>query len=351
MKTVETGHSRRITLKDIAKRLDVSHATVSRALNRPEDPLISEATRLRVQQVASEMGYRPNLAARSLATGRTGLFALWLWSEGIPNSYHANVSQLMNSAAQSHSYQLLVNLTNRNTLAQSKSQLFDAWHVDGIIAHEAGPASQAQFHSVARPSVPVVTSGAYHLLEGFDRVEVDVEAGAVLAMEHLLAIGRRRITYVTDDLAHRKDDPRFKAYSDLLDGNGLKAEFIDVPNYRAGVRSQIREHVRQYGVPEALLCHNDDIAIAAYRGLCDLGVRVPDDTAIVGCDGIEDTEYLEVPITTIAQPLGKLCELACQFLEQRIEDPSRPLQRARLNAELVIRASTGGSSLPPYSPL
>ena len=344
MKTIEKTNTRRITLKDIAKRLDVSHATVSRALNRPEDPLISEATRLRVKQVAEEMGYRPNHAARSLATGRTGLIALWLWSEAVPNSYHANVSQLMHAAAQSRSYQMLVNLVSRNTLESPANNLFDAWHVDGIIAHEAGPAIQSQFQGALRPPVPVVATGAYHFLEGVDRVTIDVQEGAMLAVKHLLEIGRRRIVYITDDLAHRASDPRFAAYDHLIGEAGLKREFLDVPNSRAAVRQRVRNYVEANGVPEALFCHNDDMAIAAYRGLCDLGIRVPDDVAIIGCDGIEDTEYLEVPLTTIAQPLSEMCEIACQFLEQRIEDPSRPLQEACLPAHLVIRSSTGGSA-------
>jgi len=343
MGTIEKANGRRITLKDIAQRLDISHATVSRALNRAEDPLISEATRLRVRQVAEEMGYRPNHAARSLLTGRTGLVALWLWSEALPNSYHANVSQVMHAEALNRSYQLLVNLVSRTTLQSPHNNLFDAWHVDGIIAHEAGPAIQAQFRGERRPPVPVVSTGAYHFLPNADRVVIDVAEGAILAIRHLLDIGRRRIVYVTDDLAHRSGDPRFSAYNALLPEAGLAPEYIDVPSARAGVRAAVRAYVEAHGVPDALFCHNDDMAIASYRGLCDLGIRVPDDVAIVGCDGIEDTEYLEVPITTIAQPLSEMCEIACRFLEQRIEDPARPIQEASLPARLVIRSSTGGT--------
>ena len=123
MDTIAKAGERRVTLKDIAKRLDVSHATVSRALNRPEDPLISEATKLRVLHAATEMGYRPNQAARTLATGRTGLVALWLWSEAVPNSYHAYVSQLMHAEAHRRSCQLIVDLVCWATLEARKDNL------------------------------------------------------------------------------------------------------------------------------------------------------------------------------------------------------------------------------------
>ena len=290
------------------------------------------------------MGYRPNHAARSLATGRTGLVALWLWSEAVPNSYHANVSQQMHAAAQLRQYQLLVNLVSRKTLDAPPNNAFDAWHVDGIIAHEAGPAIQAQFQGAPRPPVPVVATGGYHFLPGVDRVSINVQAAAELAVRHLLELGRRRIVYVTDDLAHREFEPRYIAYNTLLHDSGLHPAYLDVPNGRAAVRACVKAYVEKNGVPEALFCHNDDMAIAAYRGLCDLGIRVPDDVALIGCDGIEDTEYLEVPLTTIAQPLSEMCEIACQFLEQRIEDPTRPIQEATLMANLVIRSSTGGRS-------
>jgi len=343
MEPIAQAGTRRITLKDIARHLDVSHATVSRALNRADDPLISEATILRVRETAAAMGYRPNHAARSLATGRTGLIALWLWSEGLTNSYQANVAQLMHAEASRRSYQLLVNLVNWSALTDKTDNQFDVWHVDGIIAHEASPAFQARFQGSHRPPVPVVSTGVYHYLEGVDRVYIDISEGSRLAMQHLIDQGRRKIAYVTSNLQNF-DDQRFIAYSSLLEAAGLPKTLVDVSDSsRPKVRSVVREFIEANGVPDALFCHNDDMAIAAYRALCDLGVRVPDDVAIVGCDGIEDTEYLEVPITTIAQPLVEMCALATNFLEQRIEDPSRPIQEASLPATLVVRASSGGT--------
>lgn len=341
MGTIDENGGRRVTLKDIAKRLDVSHATVSRALNRADDPLISEATRLRVQKLADELGYRPNLAARNLATGRTGLLALWLWSEALPNAYHSHVSQLMVAEAQRSSYQLLINRVGWDSLRTDRRTHFDAWHVDGVIAHEAGPAIQARFPNPRKLPVPVVSTGAYHFLQGVDHVWIDVRSGAIEAIEHLLFGGRRRIAYVAECLEERRTDPRCLVHGELLDAAALPKLFLEVPGDRAGMRQAVREAFEQGFPADALFCHNDDVAVAAYRGLCDVGVRVPDDVAIVGCDGIQDTEYLEVPLSTIAQPLEEMCALARQFLERRIEDPTRPLQEAWLPAKLTIRPSSG----------
>ena len=86
------------------------------------------------------------------------------------------------------------------------------------------------------------------------------------------------------------------------------------------------------------------MALGCYRGLCDLGIRVPDDILIVGCDGIEDAEYQACPITTIALPVTQMCSLAWDFLENRIKNPDLPQQEMLLKPELIIRKSSQPSS-------
>jgi LacI family transcriptional regulator len=107
----------------------------------------------------------------------------------------------------------------------------------------------------------------------------------------------------------------------------------------------VRRHLRAYAesnvLPDAIFCHNDDAAIAAYRALCDIGAQVPGDVALIGCDGIEDTEYLATPLTTIAQPYEDLTKYAWQFLKRRIDEPDASPQEVTLNAALVIRESSG----------
>jgi LacI family transcriptional regulator len=102
----------------------------------------------------------------------------------------------------------------------------------------------------------------------------------------------------------------------------------------------IQDYVRHQGRPEAIFCHADDAALGVYRGLCDLGVRVPEEVALVGCDGIEDTEYLECPLTTLVQPVAAMCATAWQFLQQRLEQPSISPQHAILKPKLALRESS-----------
>ncbi len=331
---------KRVTLKDIARVLDLSHATVSRALNGSSDPMISQKTIERVQSAAAELGYRPNRAARSLSTGQTGLIGLWLWTEVFQGSYHAAVSRMMHAEAMRRSRQLIVDCVARPSLLSSSERSFDSWSVDGIISHESGPAFETMYPNGNYPNVPIVSTGAYHWLEHVDQVRVNMIDGAEHAMIHLLAPGRRRILYVTDDLRSRQGDCRFQSYVRQMETAGNRLEFLETNGTRRGTRERLTDYIAKAGVPEGLFCHNDDMAIGAYRALCDLKLRVPEDVAIVGFDGIEDTEYLEVPLTTVSQPFEQLCSLATQFLDDRIEDPTRSLQQVELKAELIVRDSS-----------
>jgi LacI family transcriptional regulator len=123
----------------------------------------------------------------------------------------------------------------------------------------------------------------------------------------------------------------------------LKPEFIYYPlseQQRTSARELIQQYIGKHGCPEAIFCHSDDAALGIYRGLCDLKLRVPEDVALVGCDGIQDTEYLECPLTTLVQPVAAMCATAWRFLLQRMEQPTTKLQRANLKPKLVIRESS-----------
>ena len=124
---------------------------------------------------------------------------------------------------------------------------------------------------------------------------------------------------------------------------GLKPEFIHYPlteRQRPVTRRLIQDYLREHGKPEAIFCHSDDVALGIYRGLCDAGVSVPEEIALVGCDGIEDTEYLECPLTTLVQPVAEMCAQAWLLLQQRLEDASKPAQHVMLKPALAIRESS-----------
>jgi LacI family transcriptional regulator len=128
----------------------------------------------------------------------------------------------------------------------------------------------------------------------------------------------------------------------------VPAEYISLSaNTRAAARADIKSYVEEHGCPDGILCFNDEVALGSYRALCDLGIKMPQKVALIGCDGIEDTEFLECPITTIVQPVEEMCNLAWDILQERIVNPRKELTQKVLLSQLAIRDSSlyfGGKS-------
>lgn len=319
-----------VTQAEIAKKLGVSRQLVGLAL--AGYPKIAVKSRERVVQAAAEMGYVPNPMARALQRKRTNIIAVWVPNE--ISDYYWRVIRQFNQLGRQSQLSVIVSDVGMDGRTVQVSQI----PVDAVLVVDAAP--QARFYLDTKFTRPtVLVSMGVDCEPGADTVEVDLAAGVTDAMQHLLDAGYRRIAHVNPQQGI--GTTREEIYTQMMKKAGLTPEFIQVPDqYRPTARQIIAEYVRAKGCPEALFCHNDDLAIGAYRGLSDLGLRVPDNCAIIGCDGLQDTEYFEVPLTTIAQPVEEMCAKAWEFMQNRIKEPQIPNQRARLKAKLVAREST-----------
>ncbi|MGQ9881965.1 MAG: LacI family DNA-binding transcriptional regulator [Armatimonadota bacterium] len=324
----------RVTIKQIAEKAGVSPSTVSRVLSGRGAHLIAPATRERVLETAQKLEYLPNFAARSLVTGRTYTIALWL--KEVYTSFHAWVVQLVEDALWQGGYETLTRCVGRSRTSSN----VHLGHVDGILAYECPAYLDNAWRALQRRSAPVVSVGAYFRTYT-DYVGVDLYNGGLQAVRHLFQEGCRRVAYLVNAESSHVGDARRDAYDAAMREAGLPVEYIIAPDQSRAASSQtVCEYVQTYGLPDGIFCHNDEMAIGTYHGLRQLGVRVPDDVAIVGCDGIEDTEYLEIPLSTVRQPLEQMCRLACEFLFARVVEPDREKQGIVLQPELVIRGSS-----------
>lgn len=329
--------SRRVTIRDIAKLLDLSHTTVSRVLNERDAP-ISEATRRRVIEMAQRADYHPNRAARALATGR--LHLVTLWSRYLSAPYQMKIVHQLIHQIKKDGYELVVR--GEEELPQRPLEWSNAmgFGADGVIIFDEPefPSTSSPIYGKNMP--PIVSMGAYYSV-AFDYVGVDLYRGAVKAIQHLLEIGCQRIAFLSDSGTWQREEPRRSAYETVIRKAQRPLEFIVTPlESRSSARDGIVRYIQCEGCPDGIFCWNDEMAIGAYRGLCDLGIRIPDEAALIGCDGIEDTEYLEKPITTIMQPVDEMCALAWEFLKMRMENPSIGQQNRLLQPNLVIRQSS-----------
>jgi len=329
-----------VTIFDIAKKANVSHMTVSMVLNHKGDKRVSETTRRRVLDIANEIGYVPNRAAQALGLRRTNEVILWI--RRFSSSDCARIAACFESLLYKDSVEIIV-----RGVGADRSRLAE-WPADAIIAVDNAfnrPVAPAELR---HKQTPFVSVGVYYD-ELLDHVAIDLSEAAEEAVRHLITQGCRRIAHLIN-IRHSPDndpdnDVRLSAYLTVMREAGLKPEIIDFPDemyydMREVVAPRLSEYIARNGCPDGLFCRNDELAIGAYSHLRSIGMQIPDDVCIVGCDGIVDTLYLDAPITTIVKPVDEMCRLAWQFVRKRLDDRELPLQHARLSAKLDIRRSS-----------
>ena len=323
-----------VTQAQIAEKLGISRQLVTFALGGY--PQVSKESRARILAAALEMGYRPNPHARAMLRKKTGIIALWIPDQ--ISTHYSHVARELGRLVKQAGQELIISEVG----AADMKQIWTHVPFDGICAVDASKAVQLELKSLAAKSVPVVSLGSYSS-SVTDNVHVDMEAGTTQAMQHLIGSGFRRIAHATFVRKNIAGESRRIGYTNAMREAGLETEFIHYPlseRQRPVARQLIRDYVAAHGKPEAIFCHSDDAALGIYRGLCDAGIRVPADIALVGCDGIEDTEYLECPLTTLVQPVAEMCDAAWQFLQNRLAEPTTPIQQTILTPQLAIRASS-----------
>ncbi len=310
-------------LRDVAERAGVSIRTVSNVVNGYAP--VAEETRRKVEAAVAELSYRPNLLARNLKRGRSGILALVVPELDVP--YFAELARVVIAQARLHGYTVVVDQTDGEPdreremiMSNSRAALFD-----GVIL---SPMALSQAELAERDSLlPLVLLGERIGNGGFDHVAIDNVAAAREATEHLFACGHTRVAAVGDqpydtgdtaqlrttgfrqahEAAGRTVDealvvgrPRFHRE----DGASAMAELLDAPG----------------GPPTAVFCYNDLLALGALRELLGRGLRVPEDVALIGFDDIEDGRFATPSLSTVSPAKQQIAELAVSRLVARLGD-------------------------------
>ncbi|BCM92610.1 HTH-type transcriptional regulator DegA [Abditibacteriota bacterium] len=325
------GRLKRVTLQDIADVAGVKKMVVSNTLNNTRS--VAPATREKILQIAREMNYIPNFAARALTTGRTGIIAVM--SGPLSEPYYANMVELLEEQITEAGFNLM--------LMRTPNEVKDLVNATGRIAIDGAIAVDMQglvneFRS--HPTIPCVSISTSE--QSFvDSVIVDLSASVEQAIGLMLAAGRERIAYlVTARILEMDTEVRARTYRASLRKANRVPEIINVMTDDSEVvELKFKAYIEEHGCPDALLCQNDETAMCAFRGLKDSGYVVPNDVLLVGCDGQRHMRYFEPPLSTIIQPMAEMCEAAWQFLQQRIAQPGLSHQAATFEGKLVIRES------------
>ncbi|WP_433433910.1 LacI family DNA-binding transcriptional regulator [Nonomuraea sp. CA-141351] len=333
----------RVGLKDVAHLAGVSVKTVSNVVNGYVH--VTPATRSRVEAAIKELNYRPNLSARNLRQGRTGIIALAVPELDTP--YFAELARFVVAAAEEQGLTVLIDHTGASReREQLVAEGFRARLIDGLIL---SPLALTPEDLAARmDDTPMVLLGE-RVYEGpADHIVVDNVAAAKEATLHLASLGRRRIAAIgaKDDEAAETSRLRLEGYRRALKEAGLPQDdrlVVPVEAYhRADGARAMAELLDSGAAPDAVFCFNDLLALGALRTLLERGLAVPGDVALAGFDDIEDGRYGTPTLTTISPDKQTIAGKAVDLLAERISGTSREAREFRVPYRLMIRESTGG---------
>lgn len=337
-----------VGLKDVARRAGVSVSTVSRVLTG--SPLVNAETRERVQAAMDALEYRPNRVARRLRgdSGQASLIGLIV--PDIQNPFFAEVARGVEGVAQAHGYMVFVGNSDEDGAVERRYlELMRAERVDGVIL----PASSdiaATVTEMARRGLPVVCVDRRLPRAALDTVIADNVEGAYQAVSHLIAVGHRRIGFIGGRPQLSTTQERLEGYRRALAEHGLPHDEALVragDSRQAGGRAMAAALLAGPERPTALLVGNNLMTLGALETIHALGLRIPDDVAIVGYDDMPWALAFNPPLTAVRQPGQELGRRAAELLIARIADPSRSTTLVTLQPELVVRQSCGAGRPAP----
>jgi LacI family transcriptional regulator len=338
---------RKVTSKQVAERAGVSQTTVSFVLNRAKHSNISEETRQRVLQAAEELNYVPDMTARALARGRNNNIALVMTRphrQIFLDEYIPNVLTGLNQVMQQHDFRIMVEVIKDGVHAPSHiSSLIQGREVAGVILREPIYGDVQQMLDYATMGVPIISLDDWN--SGINTVVVDHLDGVRRAVQHLINLGHRRIACIS---YAPFGDPhatwRLTSYHDTLIQAGIQpdrrllryGEFDPETGYAA-----MQALLDLDTPPTAVFGLNDVMAFGAMAAIRERGLRVPEDIAVVGYDGIRLAAFSNPPLTTIQAPDIERGRLAGEMLIDMINGKLLQESFVKLPTHLVVRESCG----------
>lgn len=331
-----------VSIKEVALRAGVSVGTVSNVLNRPDN--VAEPTRLAVVAAIDELGFVRNGSASRLRSTRSHVVGLVV--HDIANPFFAEVARGAEQALELRGYTvMLCNSIGASDRQQRHLHFLEEQRVAGVLITPVDPSrDRRELDRLRTRGLAVVLVDEAADSEHACSVAVDDVRGGELVGEHLLAVGRRRIVYVTGPDTIRQCHDRGvglqRAINAHAGNDGVSLDVVQVPalNGRAGhaAVAEILSHR-----PDAVFCGNDVVALGVLRGLFEAGRAVPDEIALVGYDDIEFAQLAAVPLTSIRQPASQIGEAAAGLLVDECSGaPGHVHQRVTFSPELIQRRST-----------
>jgi LacI family transcriptional regulator len=333
------------TIRDVAEKAGVSIATVSFVLNKRAGEAISERVRKRVLKAAAALDYHPSASARGLARKRTHNIAIIFYRDpsSIANAFYSFVVQGVIKETTKRQYNLLFSFVDE-VYRGSKDlpQALREQNTEGVLLMHM--TSVKMVEDIKRFGVPMVAIDVYPHLDGVPAIETDNHAGAMLATQHLLDLGHKRVVFLHGALERTSIGERAAGFQEAMTSAGHtklpRSAMVacDDLSFEASYARTKRLLVSKRR-PTGIVCANDEVATGVLRAAADVGVRVPEQLSVVGFDDIEMSRFTQPPLTTVGIDKEGMGRTAVNILIDTVEgkNPGAP---ARVPVKLIKRKST-----------
>ncbi len=329
------------TLRDVALRAGVSTRTVSNVVSGY--PHVTKEKRERVQAALKDLNYQPNLPARYLRKGKVGMLALAI--PDLRNPYFSEIGNEVINVAANHSYAVLLDHTGgdrSNELLVIKG--LRPHLIDGVIL-----SPRMLIPEDLQPEqvgIPLVLLSENFFDVPYDRIAIDDVAAAHVATNHLLSLGRQRIAAIgVGEEQSESVRLRLQGYTEALNAAGIPLNpdyIVRVASYHRIDGALAAQHLLTLDPPpDAIFCFTDLLALGALSALQQIGVRIPDDIAVIGIDDLEEGRFSTPPLTSISPDKKKIATLAVSLLLGRINGTrTTSPEKIEVPFQLIVREST-----------
>jgi len=326
-----------ITIKDIARIINVSHTTVSRALN--DSPLISESTKKRIRKIAEEYNYRPNFNARSLVLAKSyniGLFFSTL-KKGTSANFFLDAVRGVNGIIKDNFSLSVEGLDDFHDFTKVIPRYFD-----GVILMSQSAEDDLFINHVLKNNIPIVILNRESKKSKVTTVLADDAIGAYNATKWLIHHGHHRIGIIEGKAefktTHRRKEGYLQALKDHLipyDPTLTVKGNYDLESGYKGMHILLKKSE----IPTAVFCLNDDMAVGAMKSISEKGLKIPDDISIIGFDDSIFVAYLTPALTSVSRPIEQMGAKGTKILLDMINGEHQNTETIYLRTELKIRDS------------
>lgn len=331
-----------VSVKDVAARAGVSVGTVSNVMNWPDK--VTSATVQRVQQAIHELGFVRNDAARQLRAGRSHAIGLVILDIG--NPFFTDLARGAEDRASKAGLSIILgNSDERAERESSYLDLFEEQRMHGVLISPFGDVT-ARLRRLRERGIPAVLVDRTSVDASFSSVSVDDVAGGLLAVDHLIGLGRRRIAFVGGPREIRQVTDRLEGARSAVSAHPevtlevIETRALSVIEGRAAGNALLLRPPDDR--PDAVFAANDLIAMGVLQALNMGGaLHVPRDIALIGYDDIDFASAAVVPLSSIRQPSAMIGATAVEILLEEAADASLQPRRIVFQPELVVRESTG----------